>query len=271
MSNTSCVILLTACINPNGMSFTQLQDGHVRKIQYLEALNYYLSSTSFRIVFCENSGEDLFELERVVNNPRVEFLSFQGNDYDKNLGKGFGEFGIVQYAFQHSAFINEAATIIKITGRLIINNILEIVRIQKLLFGNPKRYVYVEDLKDTFSFDSRCFIASKGFFVNGFLALQNTINDSAGYYFEHFLYDSVKSLPVGYVISDFALPFNYSGISGSTGEEYESEILSHGKKLTLIRDFCQYKKRFYRDKNRKIFFRLCVISSFIRLYKHFVR
>ena len=43
MSNSHrIVILLTACVNPNGMSKTVLQDVELRRKQYVNALNFYL-------------------------------------------------------------------------------------------------------------------------------------------------------------------------------------------------------------------------------------
>lgn len=38
------ILLLTACINPDGMPFTCLADVGVRKKQYIEALNFYLKT-----------------------------------------------------------------------------------------------------------------------------------------------------------------------------------------------------------------------------------
>ena len=57
INRKNITLLLTACINPNGMSYTVLQDPNERKIQYEEALNYYLTKTKCKIVFVENTGE----------------------------------------------------------------------------------------------------------------------------------------------------------------------------------------------------------------------
>ena len=261
------VVVLTACINPNGMIYTELQNRDERKKQYLNALYYYLTNTNFRIVFCENSGEDLIDLKRRISNPRVEMLSFQGNDYNKNLGKGYGEYRILQYAFQHSIFLKEATTIVKITGRLIVNNLVEVIRLHNNLFLHPRNFVYAEELKDHSEFDSRCVVASKEFFTDYFLASNNTINDSIGYFFEHYLFDTIKTLPENYIVSGFALPLAFSGVSGSTGDEYRCKGMSYGKKLALIRDFCQYKKRFFHHKNHLLYLRFSVVSFVVRIMK----
>lgn len=265
MKNT--VLLLTACVNPNGMKYTLLQDKEERKRQYIKAVKYYVEKTSFRIVFCENSGEDLTELAETIANNDIEILSFYGNDYDKSLGKGFGEYGIVQYAFQNSKYIKEAKTVVKVTGRLIVNNLAEVIKLHNKLFFFPKRYVYVE-ANDPKAFDSRCIVASKEFFLDYFFSSNNPINDSVGYYFEHYLYDSINRLPTCYVVSSFVFPLAFSGMSGSTGAEYEYEEMSYGKKLTLIRDFCQYKRLLFKDNDRFLYLWVSFVSFFIRLKKY---
>lgn len=37
------ILLLTACINPNGMLYTAIQDTELRKKQYIESLTFYLT------------------------------------------------------------------------------------------------------------------------------------------------------------------------------------------------------------------------------------
>ena len=265
MKNT--VLLLTACVNPGGMKFTVLQDKEARKKQYIKAVKFYLENTSYRIVFCENSGEDLTDLTDLAVNHGLEILSFQGNDYDKSLGKGFGEYGIVQYAFQNSKYIKEATTVVKVTGRLIVNNLVEVISLQNKLFLFPKRFVYVGDSGHN-SYDSRCIVANKEFFSTFFLTSSNPINDSSGYYFEHYLFDIINQLSARYIVSDFVFPLAFSGMSGSTGVEYEYEEMNKGKKLSLLRDFCQYKKRFYKKTNKFLFVWFSIFSSIIRVIKH---
>ena len=47
---------MTACVDPQGMSNTILQDKDLRKQQYIEALDFYLTKTDLPIVFVENSN-----------------------------------------------------------------------------------------------------------------------------------------------------------------------------------------------------------------------
>ena len=117
MMRKQTVILLTACISLGGMAFTALQDAGERERQYIDAFNFYVNNTHYPIVFSNNSGEDN-STKITYPEGRVELLSYYGNDYDKLLGKGYGEFQIIEYAFRNSQFLSNAHTVIKITGRL---------------------------------------------------------------------------------------------------------------------------------------------------------
>ena len=89
------VILLTGCINPNGMPFTQLTDTSDRQKQYVDAIHYYINNTDCKIVFCENSNTDINTLFKNKQD-RLEILTFAGNQ-DKQRGKGYGETEIIEY------------------------------------------------------------------------------------------------------------------------------------------------------------------------------
>ena len=158
-------ILLTACIDPKGMAFTTLQDKEVRLLQYLNALDYYLHNTNLKIVFVENTGYDISkEYKQAIDNKRLEVLTFQGNDYDKTLGKGYGEALIIRYALEHSHLLQQTSNIIKITGRLIISNIATLMK-----QCNTSDCVYCNLVKATSRKNtsySIFFVAPKEFFNN---------------------------------------------------------------------------------------------------------
>lgn len=121
------ILLLTACINPDGMPFTCLADVGVRKKQYIEALNFYLKNTTRKIVFVENSGTDISSSFKDFQH-RIEFLCFDGNlCFDKRKGKGYGEALILEYAMAKSEFITDDVLIFKLTGRLQLININRLI------------------------------------------------------------------------------------------------------------------------------------------------
>lgn len=117
-------LLLTACVNPNGMTYTVLQDIGERRKQYVDALSYYLENTSFPVVFCENTLCDFSALfQSYIDSGRLEYLTFDGNNYDRIKGKGYGEALIMIYAIEHSRLIRKDGYVTKITGRIKVQNI----------------------------------------------------------------------------------------------------------------------------------------------------
>lgn len=123
------VILLTSTVDPCGMSETSLTDPEIRKNQYLDAISYYLESTDLKIVICENTLSNYSnEIKNPKKNGRIEFLTFNGNNYNPTLGKGLGEALIIEYALRNSKFIDYKTIVIKVTGRIKILNIQSIIR-----------------------------------------------------------------------------------------------------------------------------------------------
>ena len=229
------ILLLTGCINPSGMSYTSLNDPKEREKQYVNAIRFYLSKTHYPIVFTENSGTDISKLfVDYIKSGRMEFLTFKGNQ-NKERGKGYGECEILQYALEHSVLINTAKNkrIAKITGRLIIRNIQSIIR-WHTLFTSQRTTLCTFNSDLSFP-DSRFIIASKEFY-HIFLKTKNDINDSAGYYFEHALCDTIKK-EKAFAYSPFFIMPRIEGISGSTGKEYTEQPSSSA---TFSRRFTKY-------------------------------
>ena len=141
MTKNRIVIVLTACVNPNGMSYTVLQDTNERKRQYIDALSFYLKNTDLPIVFVENSNTDFSnEFQQWIATGRLEFITFDGNSgFDKIKGKGYGEALMLLYAIKHSTFISQSKYIIKITGRLQVKNISQLAKSHWLLLNDVWR------------------------------------------------------------------------------------------------------------------------------------
>ena len=132
------LLLLTCCVDPKGMAYTVINDRNTRIKQYYEAFDFYLENTSYKILIVENT---LFDIdEKYLNNDRVEYLTFNGNDFNKELGKGYGEVLIIEHALNNSKFLkeNKDSYIIKITGRLSALNINKLI---DSLPDNNKGYV----------------------------------------------------------------------------------------------------------------------------------
>lgn len=213
------VLLLTACVNPNGMSFTILQNSNERMRQYKSALKWYLENTSFRIVFVENTMTDLSgEFEEYINSGRLEYITFDGNNFDRRLGKGYGEAMILGKALELSGTLKNCSNIIKVTGRLILTNINKLsaqIDNTDTIFAN------------TLLANGKCLANSYVFFCpplflkEYFLPNSGALNDEAGYYFEHLLYDSIlrwRSRKHNH--KEFKSPLKINGLSASSGLAY---------------------------------------------------
>ena len=261
------IILLTGCINPNGMHFTSLTDPTIRLKQYADAINFYIKNTDLPIVFADNSGTDM-SLLGIQDNQRVELLSFSGNS-NKTRGKGYGEAEILSYALTNSHLINYGnknsnPTIIKITGRLIISNIHKTIE-KKFLFQEPNSVVV--SINSDFSFaDSRIIIAPKSFFQE-FLKHKEKLDDSKGNFFEHVLIQCIIQEKNSHYFPFFVEP-QIIGQSGTSGERYK--IQDQNLKYRIAYKMYAYGKICYFNKyltNKKLKFHHHIIYYF--LYIHY--
>lgn len=232
------VIFLTACIDPQGMYKTVLTDAKLRLSQYKAALEYYLSNTTIKIIFVDNSGYDFsIEYEHAIRSGRLEYLTFDGNRYERKRGKGYGEASIIQYALNNSLFLSTHNYIIKITGRLIIKNITHIIEEfsqKSKITGN----LIMCDINLKLNIaETRLFICNKCFLNTFFLPNVEMINDENGVYFEHAIALAIKTyIQHKHKHAMFSEPINIYGISGTTGYNYKtiSQIDLIKRKIKLL-------------------------------------
>ncbi|WP_455664229.1 hypothetical protein [Phocaeicola sp.] len=212
------VVLLTACVDPKGMSYTYLVDNNVRKQQYMTALFFYLQKTSYPIVFCENTLCDFSNLfVDYVNIGRLEYLTFDGNNFDKSKGKGYGEVEILEYAFNNSYFLKDADMVVKITGRLQCVNINFLLKVNRLIVCPVIQTNYISGKNKMM--DSKIVIAPADFFKDELISRKKMLNDSIGVFFEHILFLSICEQK-RYIFLPFVIIPNIIGQSGSTGTVY---------------------------------------------------
>lgn len=222
MDHSDFVILLTACVNPNGMVLTQLKDSSTRLEQYLSSIHFFLKKVNCKIVVVENSNFDFSPyFTKEIEEKKIECLHFDGNTYDKFIGKGYGEACIIEYALSNSYFIKNTTAIIKITGRFKIDNIRTVVK----LCNNKSNTIYtMYSRKVPYVFKSVLVIAPVGFWKL-FVSQKEQINDSKKIYFEHLLYrlSIISSKSGTYRISMFKCPVKYNGFSGTSGDKYKND------------------------------------------------
>jgi hypothetical protein len=209
------VLLLTACINPDGMPYTQLSDKGERLRQYFHAIDFYLQSTNLPIVFVENSNTDISkDYSSQIKKGRLEVITFDGN-HDKKRGKGFGEANIIEQAMIHSTHITEDCIVVKITGRLIVNNIIQVLK--KPFPLQQERSVNCSFHSNMMFADSRFFCAPPSF-LRYLTSHKDKMNDSQGVFFEHVLAECTKTSNIPNY--PFWTEPSIIGVSGTSGEIY---------------------------------------------------
>lgn len=237
------ILLLTGCINPQGMSYTSISNQEERRRQYEKAIHFYLDNTSYDIVFVENSGTDISDsFQKEKDSEKIEFLSFNGNT-NKTRGKGYGECEIIQYALNNSRLLklSKDKVIVKITGRLIIKNIKSLIKLHRCIF-NKRTTICSINSELTFP-DSRIIIASEDFYRE-LVNRKELINDSEGVFFEHVLCKVLREA-IQFPYSPFLIIPQIEGVSGSTGEKYVSRSTNISFIFRYVRYSFSLKRKFH--------------------------
>ena len=189
------------------------------------------------IVFCEGSGADLSDLQAIASaaqsqRQQVEFLSFNGQDFDPSLGRGYGEMRIIRHAVEHSELIARAKLIIKITGRLFIPNFASIAK-------DAARSGDIDLICDLHSnltsADSRVFCATRTFLQEYLLPYGEIVNDSNGIYFENALARAAhRAMADG---RRFSLPTRaprVNGVDASKNQRISAGMVKQGMRQLLL-------------------------------------
>lgn len=214
--------IITGTIRPPlQMSQLTLRDEEERFRQYEESICSLINSKAFsEIVFCENSGYGTEKLSHLMDRAedahiKLELLSFQG-DTDKICihGKGYGEGEIMDYVFSKSRFAKEASYFVKITGRLKVDNIQEIVvrlKQEKTYFNIPNRTI--RDIYDT-----RIYAMPADQFQKSFRNVYEQVMDGQGIFLEHVYTQVLKDCRIR--VTNFPRYPRIVGMSGSGGIAY---------------------------------------------------
>ncbi|UPS91661.1 MULTISPECIES: hypothetical protein [unclassified Bizionia] len=221
-SNENVVLLMTGTVKPNTFATLALKDPDIRREQYVEAISYYLTQTNLKIVFVENSGVLLAdEFEEIAYKNRLEFLTFSSQPSMPDKGKGAKELEIINYAMDHSKFINESNSIIKITGRLKILNIMELTS-NFLSRVEQYRCLFSSNIYKLNKMDARCFFFTKDFFPY-LKSVGQAINIK--YSIEMALWDSaLKYCNYHGVFKQLKRPLRVKGVNAGFGTPYEDNF-----------------------------------------------
>lgn len=191
--HTRFCLLLTATILPWKSVKLKRWNPKIREQDYVQSVRSWLSKTNLPIVFCENSGYNLAAIQKLSQEypGRIEILQFTLIDYVESFDYGYGEYRILEYAMIHSEFLKNSENIVKVTGRVFIENITEILA----TVNNESSVVYTKHIRQDTSqkIHTLIFIFKKDFFSylkkNAYLLQNMNFED----FFENALWEACKS------------------------------------------------------------------------------
>lgn len=123
-------------------------DPQLRLLDYCAALDHYLNlpdSSVRRIILLENSGADpqpLLERARIYRSGKSLEVISTNPDYPTNLGKGYGEFLMLDEGLREAHARQAIDRFWKVTGRL------KVLNFQQLVSCAPANYDVYCDLRD---------------------------------------------------------------------------------------------------------------------------
>ena len=228
MKKKPVILLMTATITPpKNCPDLVRADPKIRMNDYINALKYYLDIPSQycdRIIFAENSDTNLEHMQSILKfnhqNKQVEFISFpQGNSFPPAYGKGYGEMLLIDYAMENSKMISDQDIIWKATGRLILNNLTEIIK------TSTQDYDVYCDLHNDYKllgldhfFDPRFYSFTKKGYDTFFRPHTNNLQ---GAHIEHYFYKVLlENINGNKIIPRFKKVPMIHGIVGSSNKNY---------------------------------------------------
>ena len=231
-------LLLTASIDIKGMPKAYPSVPEQRQQDYCNALAFYLKNYPRirNLVFVENSGWPLDTIEKVCadnpHNKEIELISLNCNDFPRELGKGYGESLLIDKGIQQSNLIKKVTHVAKITGRIYLVNLLDILE------SIPENYDCLCDFKDqgyilkkllgektaSPNSDTRFLVFSKKLYHKYFQPLHHQHRQGC-FYFETQYYYAIKAAQQEFkVINRFPVEPKFRGIAGHfQGKDYGSK------------------------------------------------
>lgn len=221
------VLLITGCISPNrNQDYLVICDQKVRLQQYVDSIIFYIKHSLFRnIVFCENSNfkyDDVSKLELLASqyNKNFEWISFAGETSKiSTFGKGYGEDEIVDYALENSLLLAKCESFAKVTGRLILQNVDEMIKPCSLKENYFLRDIYRHH---TYAVDTRFYVVNKDFFCTNLRGCYKKDYSKA----ETQALEDVYFLLLRGRYKPFYHFYDFTGVSGGNGRDYSKMPMS---------------------------------------------
>ena len=231
------ILLMTACINPiNSYDTLVIKSIDERLQQYLEALHFYIEDTSIQnIVFCDNSNYMTTQKAKMQNIAKqkgksFEWLTYEGTAKTALYGKGYGEGEIIEWALKHSKILKSNDYFLKVTGRLIVSNIDDIIKHMDI-----RKNYFIGDMYNSYKgIDTRFFGCTNMFYKEVLLDAYKTCNDKKGKIIEKEFYSILYH---NYKIYGFKCYPSIIGCSAGSGADY-SKLVGWKKRFVNFLCYC---------------------------------
>ena len=222
------VLIITGAIDITNrdIPITAVNDLNIRLEQYIHSIRYAILNYKKikKIVFVDNTDYkydySVLDLLSIHNNKEFEIIKFKGN-YDKieEFGKGYGEIECIIAAINQSKLLQNETCFYKLTGRVVIKNFDKMIdsrTCSNAFIYKPSHLFYDRDHINTVFYS-----ADIDFFVNHLSILKNKIKDRENLFIEDVFFSSIMDLKSNFNIGTFTNFPVISGISGSSGKNYD--------------------------------------------------
>ena len=233
-------LILTCTVQPSNMPNLVRNDVNLRFQDYKKSFDFWVSNSNIKkIILIENSGYDLKYFLEIKKNSKkeIEIISNKLNEtYDKNLGKGYGQYLCLKEIFDKSLIAKKTDYFIDVTGRHCVKNFDKII----LDIVNQTSDIYI-NLTDSLKFaDTNIYGGTKKFFMNYLIPEISKTNDSRNKIFERCAANGVlKAISDGMKLSNVPIYADIEGFIGTNGKRYKQNIFKKIK-LFLFRKFKNY-------------------------------
>lgn len=231
MQKNDFCLILTATIDPGNMPDLVRKDINIRLEDYKKSFEFWIKKDSIeKIIFIENSNSDLTffkNLAQKYQNKQIEIMSNNLNSkFDKNLGKGYGQFLCLKEVFQNSSIMKNTNYFIDVTGRHCVSNFEEILED----INSNKSDIYI-NLSNKLKFsDTNIYAGTKKFFIDYVIPETSKTDDSKNNIFEHCVAKAVlKAVSDGYSLSKTPIYPIIDGYIGTNGKRYKQNFFKRIK------------------------------------------
>ena len=234
-------LILTCTIDPGKMPNLVRSDIEKRLNDYKKSFSFWTNNNYIKkLILIENSNYDLTYFKNISKNIKdkeIEIISSNSNNtFNKDLGKGFGQYLCLKEIFEKSIIAKKTNYFIDVTGRHCVKNFNNIIN--HIFKCNADIYINITDnLKFA---DCNIYAGSKKFYINYLIPETKNTNDKINKIFENCVADAVlKGVSDGMTLSNTPIYADIEGYIGTNGKKYKQNFIKKIK-LFFFRIFKNY-------------------------------